>query len=563
MSKTSAEASREGSAVLRSDDTKPPPVVHAVPTPEYPTGFKFGITLFALFISLFCVALDSTIIATAIPRITDHFHALQDVGWYGSSYLLTKCAFQLPFGKTFRFFSLKWTFLAALFIFEVGSVLCAAATSSAMLIVGRTIAGIGCAGISSGGLIIIANITPMEKRATYQSLYGGIFGIASVVGPLVGGAFTDKATWRWCFWINLPLGAVSAAFIVFSLHLPPKPNPLKEQGVLGLLWNLDPIGFILFVPSIICLLFTLQWGGTTYAWNSGQIIALFVVFGVTLIAFICSQAWLGEGGTVPPRIAKQRTIFASSIFTFCLAGTFFLLSYFIPIYFQAVKGASALKSGIDTIPLILPNVIGILFAGFGTSKIGYYVPFIYLAVLIAPIGAGLLTTLGPGTSTAKWVGYQILFGFGSGCGFQLPQVAAQIVLPPKDIPMGISVSMLFQGLGGAVLISAANNVLNTKLLNYVNDLGIQGVTGMDVINAGATGFRDVVPANHIDDVVDVYNKALRKAFQIALIMACLSALPAALLEWKSVKKGSPGSAQPKPEAQPPSPAESDVEKAST
>ncbi|KUI59490.1 Putative HC-toxin efflux carrier TOXA [Cytospora mali] len=568
MSQTSAEAreksSREGSPNLSSDEHKPQAVsaVHPTPTPSYPTGFTFGITLFALFISLFCVALDSTIIATAIPRITDQFHALQDVGWYGSSYLLTKCAFQLPFGKVFRFFSLKWTFLAALFIFEVGSVLCAAATSSAMLIVGRTIAGIGCAGISSGGLIIIANITPMEKRATYQSLYGGIFGIASVVGPLVGGAFTDKVTWRWCFYINLPLGAVSAAFIVFFLHLPAKPNPFKEMGILDLLWNLDPIGFVLFVPSIICLLFALQWGGTTYAWNSGQMIALFVVFGVTLIAFIVSQAWLGEGGTVSPRIAKQRTIFASSLFTFCLAGTFFLLGYFIPIYFQAVKGKTALQSGIDTIPLILPNVIGILFAGFGTSKIGYYVPFIYLAVVLAPIGAGLITTLQPGTSSAKWVGYQILFGFGSGCGFQLPQVAAQIVLPPRDIPAGISVSMLFQGLGGAVLISAANNVLNDKLLHYVNALGIPGVDGMAVINAGATGFRSVIPAEHIGEVVSVYNRALSKAFQIALIMACLSALPAALLEWRSVRKGSPGSAQPKPE-KPASPVGSDVERASS
>ncbi|KAJ0113948.1 HC-toxin efflux carrier TOXA [Diaporthe amygdali] len=569
MSQTSTEvrdkASREGSAVPSSDDLRPEATSAAQPppAPTYPTGFTFALTLFALFISLFCVALDSTIIATAIPRITDQFQALQDVGWYGSSYLLTKCAFQLPFGKTFRFFSLKWTFLAALLIFEVGSVLCAAAQSSAMLIVGRTIAGIGCAGISSGGLIIIANITPMEKRATYQSLYGGIFGIASVVGPLVGGAFTDKVSWRWCFYINLPLGAVSAAFIILCLHLPPKPNPLKDQGVLGLLWNLDPIGFVLFVPSIICLLFALQWGGTTYAWNSAQMIALFVVFGTTVIAFVGSQAWLGEQGTVPPRIAKQRTIFASSLFTFCLAGTFFLLSYFIPIYFQAIKGKTALQSGIDTIPLILPNVIGILFAGFGTSKIGYYVPFIYLAVIIAPIGAGLLTTLSPDTSTAKWVGYQILFGFGSGCGFQLPQVAAQIVLPPRDIPMGISVSMLFQGLGGAVLISAANNVLNDRLLHYVDALAIPGVNGMDVINAGATEFRHIVPAEHIGEVIDVYNLALRKAFQIALIMACLSALPAALLEWKSVKKGSPGSAVPKPEAKLPSPASSDVEKGSS
>jgi MFS family permease len=304
------------------------------------------------------------------------------------------------------------------------------------------------------------------------------------------------------------------------------------------------------------------------------------VFGVTLIAFGCSQAWLGEGGTrtcqeleipcyrlsnfspVPPRIVKQRTIFASSIFTFCLAGTFFLLSYFIPIYFQAIKGETALQSGIATIPLILPNVIGILFAGFGTSKIGYYVPFIYMAVVIAPIGAGLLTTLEPDTSTAKWIGYQILFGFGSGCGFQLPQVAAQVVLPPSDIPMGISVSMLFQSLGGTVLISAANSVLNEYLLNYVNALAIPGVSGAEVVDAGATGFRAIIPPEHLVAVVGEYNRALRKAFQIALIMACLSALPAALLEWKSVKRGPPGAAPAKPDAKPPSASGTDEEKAS-
>ncbi|KAI0517279.1 major facilitator superfamily domain-containing protein [Xylaria bambusicola] len=555
------ETCREDSTLRSSEETKPQ-VVQPPSTPSYPTGFSFGIILFALFISLFCVALDSTIIATAIPRITDEFHALQDVGWYGSSYLLTKCAFQLPFGKTFRFFSLKWTFLAALLIFEVGSLICGVAKSSAVLIVGRTIAGIGCAGISSGGLIIIANITPLEKRATYQSLYGGIFGIASVVGPLIGGAFTDNVTWRWCFYINLPLGAVSAVFIIFSLHLPPKPNPLKEQSVLSLLWNLDPVGFVLFVPSIISLLFALQYGGTTYSWNSGRIIALFVVFGVTIIAFIGSQAWLGEGGTIPPRIAKQRTIFASSVFTFFLGGTFFLFSYFIPIYFQAIKGDTALNSGIHTIPLILPNVIGILFAGFGTSKIGYYVPFIYLAAVLAPIGAGLLMTLEPNTSTAKWIGYQILFGFGSGCGFQLPQVAAQVVLPPRDIPAGISVSMLFQGLGGAVLISAANNVLNNKLLYFVDGLGIPGVSGMDVINAGATGFRAVIPANSINQVVNAYNMALREAILVGVITASWSALPAVLLEWRSVKIGSPGSAQPESEASSPSLVGREVEKGS-
>lgn len=176
------------------------PPAESSPAAEYPSGLRLAIIILGLELAVLCVALDNTIIATAIPRITDQFHALDDVGWYGSAYLLTLSAFQLFFGRLYSILNIKWTFLASLFIFELGSLICGVAPTSTALIVGRAIAGVGSAGLFSGALIIIAFQTPLERRAIYTSLITACYGIASVVGPLLGGVFTDKVTWRWCFY---------------------------------------------------------------------------------------------------------------------------------------------------------------------------------------------------------------------------------------------------------------------------------------------------------------------------------------------------------------------------
>ena len=174
----------------------------------YPSGLKLAVITLALCLSVLLVALDNTIIATAIPRITDDFHALDDVGWYGSSYLLTTCALQLFFGRLYTFYSIKIVFLISIIIFEVGSAICGSAPTSDALIVGRSIAGCGSAGIFAGALVIIAYTVPLRKRPIYTGLIGAMYGIASIAGPLLGGVFTDKVSWRWCFYINLPLGNI-------------------------------------------------------------------------------------------------------------------------------------------------------------------------------------------------------------------------------------------------------------------------------------------------------------------------------------------------------------------
>lgn len=228
----------------------------------YPSGFKLAFLLSSIFISMFLVSLDRLIISTAIPQITDDFHSVTDIGWYGSAYLLTNAAFQLMYGKVYTFFSIKVVFMGAVALFEIGSAICGAAPSSVAFIVGRAVAGLGSAGIMSGAIVILIYAVPLHKRPMYQGMFGAIFGISSVVGPLLGGAFTSKVSWRWCFYINLPFGAVALVLLFFLLDIPEREETKRPLG--KKLAQLDAMGTTVFLPGVVCLLLALQWGGSKY-----------------------------------------------------------------------------------------------------------------------------------------------------------------------------------------------------------------------------------------------------------------------------------------------------------
>lgn len=179
--------------------------------------------------------------------------------------------------------------------------------------------------------------------------------------------------------------------------------------------------------------------------------------------------------------------------------------------------------------------MSLILVGGLVSTFGFYMPFVYACIVFICIAAGLMTTLTPFTATGKWIGYQILYGFGVGCAYQLPQIAAQAVLPLEDVPTGLAITIFFQNFGPAVLLSAGNNVLNERLLSYVSELDLPGVDASAVSRAGALAFRDIVPARFLDDIIGAYNEALQDTFQVALIMSCLTVVGAAFMEWKNVK----------------------------
>ena len=434
-------------------------------------------------------------------------------------------------GRIYTFYNPKWVFLLAIGLFEVGSAICGAAPSSVVFIVGRAVAGTGSSGIFSGAIIIIMNLVPLHKRPILQGLMGAVFGVSSVIGPLLGGVFTTKVSWRWCFYINLPIGGVAIIVLILILHVPKAKKagtPWRQQ-----ILQLDPIGTAFFVSSIVCLLLALQWGGSTYAWGNGRIIALLVLFVVCISVFIGVQIWKKETATVPPRIVTQRSIAAGMWSQFCVGSAMMALIYYLPIWFQAIKGVSAIKSGIDTLPLILSLVVSSISAGFLVTRVGYYTPFMIANGVVMSIGAGLITTWTPETLHPKWIGYQFIFGFGLGMGMQQASLAAQAVLSRKDAPIGIALVMFCQQLGGAVFVSVGESVFTNQLINGLKT--VAGISPTAVVNTGATDIRHVVDPSNLPAVLVAYNGALRKTFTVALAMACFSIIGGLCIEWKNIK----------------------------
>ncbi|EHY54262.1 hypothetical protein HRR83_008161 [Exophiala dermatitidis] len=512
---------------------------HAAANPDaehsYPPQSKMLFILASIFLVVFLTALDRLIIGVAIPSISNEFQSLGDIGWYGSAYLLTSCAFMLFMGRIYTLYNPKWVYLGSLVVFEVGSAVCGAAPNSKALIVGRAIAGLGSAGLFQGGIIIIVFVVPLHKRPQYTGLLGLVFGVASAVGPLLGGAFSDGPGWRWCFYINLPCGGAVLLLLLITLHIPAGMLPRQPTTLREKIAMLDLLGLFFFLPCVICLLLALQWGGVTYSWSSGRIIALLVVFGVCCLAFLADQWWRGDKAMVPGRIFLQRSILAGMWFALVAGGALMTMFYYIPIYFQTVKNASPTKAGIMNLPMVISLAIASVMAGFLTRATGYFAPWMILSSIMTPIASGLISTFTPHTTHPAWIGYQVLFGFGFGLGLQQPSVAAQTILSRKDVSTGASLMQFCQALGGAVFISVGNNLFDSHLEDNLHN--IPGIDIKSVVETGATDLRKMVPADELPRVLVAYSDALRTAFYLCIGLSCAMAFGAVTIEWKSVKKG--------------------------
>ncbi|KAJ5869565.1 hypothetical protein N7455_004506 [Penicillium solitum] len=498
------------------------------------TGIPLVLVITGLSLSIFLMSLDSSIISTAIPRITSEFNSTGDIGWYGSAYSFAMCALQPIAGKLFGSFPMKVIFLGSLAIFELGSLLCALAVNSPMLIVGRAIAGIGAAGCFTGAFCIVAVSSPLVKRPFYIGILQSTFGIATIIGPVLGGAFTEHATWRWCFWINLPIGAVTILSLLFFFK-PPMRDSIKGPSVLRRLQNLDLLGAILFAPAIIMVFLALQWGGTEYPWKSATIIGLFIGGAGVGVVFALWQIRKGDDAMIPPRLICERTMFFSCFSEFFAMGAVYISIYYLPEWFQVIKGASPTKSGLMYLPLALSDVLSATLTGASLKYLGYPNPYMLLGTSLMSIATGLFSTFSLTTPHQHWIPFQVLQGLGVGMTLSMPYVATQTVLKPEDIPVGTSLLQCFQFFGASVNLAIAEALFDNKLNSRLASWGFDTDEVRKIISAGSAEARNVVSAADLPGVLDSYNHAITTTFYVATSVAAVAFLLSLGIRWRSVK----------------------------
>jgi hypothetical protein len=335
----------------------------------------------------------------------------------------------------------------------------------------------------------------------------------------------------------LPIGAFTLLVIFFFLRLTPPPPQAQAPSKVSLVAKakrLDPLGLFFFIPSIVCLILALQWGGTTYLWSAPKIVGLLVAFAVLFIVFLVVEFKLPDNAMAPPRVVLNRSVGASMFFTFMSSGAMMCLVYYLAIWFQAAQGQSAMDAGIRTIPLVISLVLAGIVAAVITQKIGYYVPAMLFASVVASVGAGMLATLTPSSGTRAWMGYQILYGIGVGAGAQSANLAAQTVLPREDVPLGTAMMFFVQQLGGAIFLPVGQNLFSSSLVKRLE--GIAGLHPDIIINTGATDLRNVVPASELGSVLHAYSYACTRVFVLGAGLSACMILGAAAVEWKSIKK---------------------------
>ncbi|KAI1089139.1 efflux pump [Rostrohypoxylon terebratum] len=492
---------------------------------QYVTGVKLVLIVASVALACFLMLLDTMVVSTAIPRITDTFNSLPDVGWYASAYQFGSAAPQPLTGKVYTHFNTKWAFLFFFAIFEIGSVLCGAAVSSDMLIVGRAIAGFGAAGITNGSITIISSCAPLEKRPALIGLTMGLMQLGLVAGPLIGGAFTTYTTWRWCFYVNLPVGAFTA-LVILLVRIPeqmPKQNPLVVFAKLH--HYLDLVGFALFAPAVLQLLLALQYGGNQFAWKSSTVIGLFCGSGATFIVWLFWNRYKGDDALLPHSMIKQKVVWASGLFQAFMISAVYGATYFLPIYFQAINNVTAMLSGVYLLPTILPQLVMAGLSGVLLQKMGFIIPIAVVGTVFLSLGSGLYSLLQPNSSTGDWVGFQILAGVGSGLSMQLAIISIQAAVGEAQLATGMALVIFAQSLGPAIVLVVCNVIFNSSLKSQLHDKAPH-TDAAAVIQAGATGFRAIVQRDDLPGVLAAYAVSVDRVFYFvaAVAAACIIVL---------------------------------------
>lgn len=427
-------------------------LAEAVVEPVQLTHRQILVVFSALMLGMLLASLDQTIVSTALPTIVGEFGGLQHLSWVITAYLLTSTASVPLYGKFSDIYGRKPLFLFAIAVFLVGSLLSGAAQSMLQLILFRGVQGLGGGGIIAMAMAIIADIVSPRERGRYQGYLGGVFAVSSVIGPLLGGLFTDQLSWRWVFYINLPLGAL--ALLVTSIVLKLPHRHVKHP--------IDYLGSLLMVSGVSCLLLVTTWGGHEYAWTSPVIMVLGVA-GAVLIALFVAQERRAPEALLPPRLFRNSVFSVSSGIGFVVGAAMFGAIAFLPVYLQIVQGETATSSGLRLVPLMLGLIATSIVAGRIISSTGRYRIFPIMGMAIVVAGLVLMSRLSVHTGVLEVSAYMLVLGTGIGMVMPVLVLAVQNAAEQRDLGTATAGVNFFRSMGSAFGVAVFGSVLTNRL----------------------------------------------------------------------------------------------------